>query len=267
MQTLTSSANPSVRRVHRLQRQARQRRAAERFCIETPRDLSRALAAGFECAELYALADVFRSQPDVSALAESVSDCFTVPEHVLDKLSYRQNPAGFVAVMIDRRAALADLPRVEAGCYLICAGLEKPGNLGAILRSADASGCDGVLIDSPGVDLYNPNCIRASTGAVFTQPIVCAPRDAIASWADEQGVQRLVATPEADRDVDAIDLTGPVAWVLGSEAEGVDAWWRDRAGAAAAIPMRGRSVDSLNVSVTAALLLYETMRQRRAVSD
>lgn len=264
MQTLTSTANPNVRRVHRLQRQSRQRRETGQFCVETLRDLGRAVAAGIDCVELYALADQVDREPALASLADRVDAAYAVTDNVLAKLSYRQNPEGFVALMAGRPTALGALPAVECGCYLVCAGLEKPGNLGAILRSADAAGCDGVLIDSPDVDLFNPNCIRASTGAVFSQPVGCGDRDEVVAWLRSRSVTMIAATPEADRPIDRIDLNAPVAWLLGSEAEGLAADWRAVADASASIPMAGRAVDSLNVSVTAALLLYETMRQRRA---
>ncbi len=263
MQTITSPANGRVKQLVRLQRRARSRREAGLFCIETVRDLTRATGAGFDVAEFYATDRAWQTEPALRRAAADAA-CFTVTDDVLAKAAYRENPSGFVAVLRARWLTLGDLRLGATPALLVCSGLEKPGNLGAILRTADAIGCDAVLVDSAEADLFNPNCVRASTGAVFGVPIVCAEVDELIAWLNGAGVTVCAATPEAERTIDKVDLRQPFAWVVGSEAEGLTERWRAAAGVTASVPMRGRSVDSLNVSVTAALLLYEAVRQRRA---
>lgn len=262
MQSITSPANSRIKDVVRLQRQARRRRKTGLFCVETERDLRRAVRAGCEVMELYATAGAWDAEPLLGEAAGE-AECFTVSDPVLAKAAYRENPSGFVAVLRARRLALEETPLGDPPALLVCSGLEKPGNLGAILRTADAVGCDAVLVDRADADLFNPNCVRASTGAVFGVPIVCAEADGLIAWLNKRSVTICAATPEAERPIDGVDLRQPFALVVGSEAEGLADCWRDAAGVTASIPMHGRTVDSLNVSVTAALLLYEAKRQRR----
>lgn len=251
---ITSSANPRVKALVRLQQRASERRATGRFCVETPRALARALAAGLVLRELWL-------GPDHGLERLPPAHHHTVPASVLAKIAYRQHPSGFVAVFEAPARTLADLPAPAAPLYVVCSGLEKPGNLGAILRSADGAGADAVLLDRDAVDLFSPQTIRASTGAVFTLPVAGAPADALVPWLRGRGVQIVAATPDADRRYTDVDLTGPTALVMGAEAEGLDGGWRGAADARVRIPMAGVA-DSLNVSVAAALLVYEARRQR-----
>jgi len=259
--SITSPANARVKDLVRLQRQASVRRNAGRFCIESRRDLDRALAAGFDLLELYFCPQ--RLREPMEALPDADAEHIEVSPAVLDKITYRENPEGFVAVLTDRRTQLADLDVGSAPLIMVAAGLEKPGNIGAIVRSADAAGASALFIDAPNFDLFNPNCIRASTGAVFTLPVVCAPPADLNDWLAAHDILRLAATPEATLTYTMLHLRGPVAWIVGSEADGLSDFWRGAADLAAAIPAAGRTADSLNVSTTAGLLLFETNRQRR----
>ncbi|MEW5852892.1 MAG: RNA methyltransferase [Myxococcota bacterium] len=257
MTDITSVNNPRVKDVVRLQRSSADRREAGLFCIERTRELTRALDAGLTVTEVYATRD------DDEAVRRAVREgarLASVNEAVLHKMSYQENPQGFVAVVRARTRPLSALP-AERGLFLVCSGLEKPGNVGAILRSADAAGASGVIIDDEKFDLFNPNCIRSSTGAVFSLPISCASRLDVMAWLQDHGVRVVAATPEASVRYTDADLTGAVALVVGAEAEGLDEAWRKSASTRVAIPMRGVA-DSLNVSVTAALLLFEAVRQR-----
>lgn len=259
MQTITSATNPKIKQVVRLQQQSRQRRVEQAFCVESERELLRALEAGCHVQQLFVCTQRIASPQWLDTMRQAGAQVFDVTESVLEKIAYRQNPQGFVAVLDQRRASLDELR--PDGLLVVCSGLEKPGNIGAILRSADAAGAAGVLIDDPRFDLYNSNCIRASTGAVFTLPIVCEERAVLMDWLKESGVRLVAATPEAGSSPAEADLTGPVAMVLGSEAEGLDETWKQAADQCVALSMRG-TVDSLNVSATAAVLLYEALRQR-----
>lgn len=257
MQRITSVQNDRVKNVVRLQRQSSARRAAGLFCIEYDRDLQRALDHGYAIRELYHC-------PAVGPLPNRIppDQVIEVNESVLAKLAYRENPEGFVAVLEAQSATLDDLPDQRSPLFIICSGVEKPGNLGAVLRSADAAGASAVFIDSPDYDLFNPNCIRASTGAVFALPIVRTDRDALRDWLAEHDITTIAATPDAKLTYLAMNLRSATAFVVGAETEGLDDFWLDAADLSVSIPMNGRAVDSLNVSITAAVLLFEAMRQR-----
>jgi TrmH family RNA methyltransferase len=284
MQAITSTANPRIKQIVRLQSQPRQRRKAGQFCVETHRELGRALEAGCEMIELYVLDDA-HTAGDCDAWIEHAKQtgaaCFEVNRDVLAKIAYRQNPQGLVAVLAAPSHTLDAFEPGDAGPYVVCSGLEKPGNLGAILRSASGAGVAGVLIDAPSPDLYNPNCVRASTGAVFSVPIACDTAENLIDWLSARSIRVVALTPEAETSYDQLDWSTPTAIALGAEAEGLDPLWRDAAdqhGATVSIPMRGADsggnsgidsgagagagADSLNVSVAAALVMYEATKTR-----
>ena len=256
---ITSRSNPQVKQVVRLQTQSSARREAGRFCVETARDLQRLIAGGGRVVALFVCPEVMGHR---AAPADIDAPVTHIARPVLEKMAYRESPEGMVAVAELPRRELADLEPGEAPLIVVCSGLEKPGNLGAILRSADAAGVDAVLIDDPACDLGNPNCIRASTGAVFALPIVCAAQTAVRGWLTEHGIAAVAASPDAQTPFTSADLTGGAAIVVGAEAEGLSEAWRRDADRTVRVPMRGRVVDSLNVSVTAALLMFEARRQR-----
>ena len=251
---ITSLSNPRIKQLVRLASDSSQRRASGLFCVESRRELERALAAGLELIEVFVCPTVLRGLLD----AEHVTE---ISEPVLRKVAYREKPEGLIAVLRAPVRRLEDLAWNGRELLLVCSGVEKPGNIGAMLRSADAAGATAVLIDSPDFDLYNPNCIRASTGAVFSTRVICAERESIRQSLREHGVKILAATPEAPAGYTEADLSGAVALVLGAEATGLAADWREAADLSVSIP-QGGAVDSLNVSVTAALLMFEAVRQR-----
>lgn len=261
MVRITSVANPRVKELVRLQRSGAVRREAGVFCIERGRELERAVAAGFEVAEIFIEPARLRDPAVIDAAGRGGAEVVEVSDAVLEKIAVQENPQGFVAVVRAKRRRLSELR--SGGLYLVCSGLEKPGNVGAILRSADAAGADGVLIDTESFDLFNPQVVRNSTGVVFSLTIVCERREAILDGLKKGGVKIVAATPEAGMCYTDAPLTGPVAIVVGAEAQGLDTAWKSAADLNVAIPMRG-AADSLNVSVTAALLLFEAARQRRA---
>jgi TrmH family RNA methyltransferase len=260
MLRITSSANPRIRRLMKLREPATRRRSGL-FLIESERDLGRALDAGHEILELY-LADDYPLDGEVVGRAEQAgAERIRLTPRLCGRVSYRQNPRGLVAVMGARSMTLGDLPVDRPGLCLVCSGIEKPGNVGAMLRSADAVAADAVLIDRADADVFNPHCIRASTGAVFSTPIACAAAEELAAWLNERQVQVVAASPDAPQAYTRADWSQPGAIVMGAEDTGLDDFWRSRADVMVAVPMFGR-VDSLNVSVTAALLLFEARRQR-----
>ncbi len=260
MQKLTSTANPRVKSLARLQN-ASARRASGLFTVETARELERALDAGFALAELYLCDDVPADDVLVQQAIENDAELIEITRRILDKVTYRQNPQGMIAVLEARHASLDELALGDPPLVVVCSGLEKPGNLGAILRTADAAGIDAVFIDSPEADVFNPNCIRASTGAVFTLPVVCESGKVLRDYLEEKDITLVAATPDAAVAHTRAPFTEASAIVLGSEDRGLDPAWRCSATCMVCIPMFGE-VDSLNVSVTAAVLMYEARRQR-----
>jgi TrmH family RNA methyltransferase len=239
---ITSLDNPRVKEVLHL-RKARERRRSGLFLAEGPREVERAAAAGLRIVASYCAPSLLEWPG-----ADEVS------ERVLARMSYRAEPEGVLAVV---EAPRRELPR-GGTLYLVAVGIEKPGNLGAMARSADAAGADALVVAEAAADPWNPNAIRASTGAVFTLPVVEATLDELRAL-DARLVAAVVGA--GTRHTDA-DLTGPVALAVGAEDDGLPARWRDAADVAVEIPLRGRVADSLNAATAAAILLFEAVRQR-----
>jgi TrmH family RNA methyltransferase len=241
---ITSVDNPRVKEVVRL-RKGRERRRVGLFVAEGPREVERACAAGLTVRATY-------FAPTLIEWDEGEE----VDERVLRKMSYRDEPEGVLAVVeIPRR----ELP-AESTLLLVAVGIEKPGNLGAMARTADAAGADALLVGDARSDPWNPNAIRASTGAVFTLPIV----DVTAADVARLPHQRVAATLGAPHAHTEPDYTRPTALLVGAEDEGLDDEWRAVADVEVEIPMKGATADSLNASAAAAVLLYEAVRQRGA---
>lgn len=277
MQNITSTTNPRIKQIVRLQTQPRQRRKANQFCVETHRELERALAAGYEMIELYVLESADDCDSFIDHADRTNAATFSVNETVLQKITYRQNPQNLLAVLTSPKHTLDGLPQIKtdenakrnhSGVFVVCSGLEKPGNIGAILRSASGAGVAGVLIDAGATapDLYNPNCLRASTGAVFSVPIACDTTENLIAYLNENNIPIIALTPEATTPYHQLDYTQGAAIALGSEADGLAQPWRDAAasnGDTVSIPMRGAAnsgADSLNVSVAAAIVMFEATK-------
>jgi TrmH family RNA methyltransferase len=239
---ITSVDNPRVKEVVRL-RSGRERRRSGLFVAEGPREVARARAAGLRIVATY-------FAPGLLAWDEGEE----VSERVLAKMAYRADPEGVLAVV---EAPVRGLPR-GGTLFLVAVGVEKPGNLGAMARTAEAAGADALLVAEAQVDVWNPNAIRASTGAVFTLPVVEASLDDVR----DLGVQVVAATPTAATGYTDADLAQPVAIAVGAEDEGLDERWRAAADVEVSIPQRGTATDSLNTATAAAILLFEAVRQR-----
>lgn len=250
---ITSASNPRIRSLAAL-KDRRARDAARRFLIEGTRELGRAIDAGVDIEEIL-LGEEFASGDAVALAAGAATPVTTVGKAPFAKISMRQNPDGIVGVASTWDTALDGIDR---DLVLIAEAIEKPGNLGAILRTADAAGAAVVAAD-PTVDLFNPNVVRASQGSLFTVPVAVADAASATTWAAERG-SVVVTMPGASESLWEADLTGPVAIVVGSEHSGVSSQWLE-AGRSIQIPMQGAS-DSLNTSVAAAIVLFEAVRQR-----
>jgi TrmH family RNA methyltransferase len=265
---ITSTANPRVRQAARL-RESDARRDTGLTLVDGRRELHRAAAGGVEIVEIFldaeAPADAGRDAW-LASLAGGGTDIVAVSRRPFEKIAFGSRNEGLVGVVRFAARSLADFRPATNRPVMVVEGVEKPGNLGAILRTADAAGIAGVIACGPGTDPANPACIRASLGTVFSVPLaVATSRDAIA-WCGSSGRRVLAAMPDGERLWHGAQLAGATAIVLGSEAHGMSAAWRE-AGDSGRIaletirlPMHGIA-DSLNVAATAAILAYEALRQ------
>lgn len=228
-------------------RRGRERRAAGLFVAEGIREVERAQAAGLTIRELFVAPELLPEWEPQHTRTE-------VSPRVLAKMAYRAEPEGVLAVVEAPRHTLPESPTL----VLVAVGIEKPGNLGAMARTADAAGADALLTAEAQTDPWNPNAIRASTGAVFTLPIVETTLEEIAALE----LQRVAAVVGAATPYTNANLAQPTALLVGAEDDGLDERWRKVADIQVAIPVNGKTADSLNASTAAALLLYETLRQR-----
>jgi TrmH family RNA methyltransferase len=243
---ITSGENPRVRAVARLRR-ARERRASGLFVAEGPREVQRAIDAGLTVRETFLAPELLPAWPHAA-------DATAVSAKVLAKMSYRAEPEGVLAIV---EAPQRELPP-DPTLVLIAVGVEKPGNVGALARSADAAGADALLVAESRSDPWNPNAIRASTGAVFTLPIAETTLDEVRALT----LQKVAGVVDAETPHTNANLTRPTVLIVGAEDKGLDERWRDAADLLVSIPMRGTTADSLNTSTAAAILLYEAVRQR-----
>ena len=262
---ITSTQNAKVKHVVALQQKSAQRRKEGLFVVEGRRELMHCLEAGYEIAECFVL-DKLADLADLAALAplgslESLVSL--VSPQVYEKMAYRGSTEGVIAVVRERQRSLEDLQLSASPLIIVLERVEKPGNLGAVLRSADAAKADAVIICDPLTDLYNPNLIRSSIGAIFSVPCVaCSSEDCIA-FLKARGIQILTAQLQDSSLYYDTDMLRGTAIVMGTESTGLTEVWRQAADAHIRIPMLGQ-LDSLNVSVSAAILLFEAVRQRNS---
>ncbi len=264
MDVITSSQNPRVKRLLRLQQKTADRRAENLTLVEGLREVAIAAGAGVEIAELYtcpALPNA-ASATAIAALRVAPTRTWELAPAAFERIAYRDGSDGIVALVRPPIRQLADLHLPPNPLLLVVEAVEKPGNLGALLRTADAAGVDAVLVLDPRTDVWSPNVIRASIGCAFTRPLIACGRQEGLAWLREQRVQTFAAAlTEYARPYTEADFCGPTALLLGTEADGLTPATLAAADATVIIPMRGR-IDSLNVSVAAAVLTFEAVRQR-----
>lgn len=264
LESITSVQNPRVKHLVRLRESAHRRRQG-RFPVEGRRELERALAAGWPLETLYFCPEFFSEGVETDLLEEAEDrgvEMVQMAAEPFRKAAYREHPDGFLAVAKAVRRDLADLVLSSPPLLLVAAGVEKPGNLGALARTADAAGADALVVCDPVCDLFNPHAIRASQGSLFRLPVAAAGAEDVVRWLESGGVRVFATTPSAQKDLWEADYREPTAFILGAEATGLDPTWFAR-GESVRLPMRGLA-DSLNVSAMAAVALFEAVRQRRA---
>ena len=260
---IASPSNARIKAAVRL-RDRRERETSGLTIVDGARESRRAMEAGVEVVEAF-LHEPYLAGEDARIVLDRLS-AIGAPRHAtteaaFTKVAFGSRADGIVLVV---RAPSTDLDRLSLGpspLVVVIEGVEKPGNLGAILRTADAVGADAVIAASPRTDLWNPNVIRASAGTAFSVALAAGPSADVLVWLREHGLAVIAARPDGSATYTEVDLTRPLAIVLGNEAEGVTATWRDPGVVTVRLPMAGIA-DSLNVSVTAAVLLYEARRQR-----
>ena len=256
---ITSVQNPRVKAVVALQQKSAERRRTGLFVVEGKRELEHCVETGLEVEEIFVCREI-------AGEMEEQANMWEVTKEVYEKMAYRGSTEGVMAVVKSKERRLEDLQLSESPLIVVVERVEKPGNLGAILRSADAAGADAVVVCDALTDLWNPNLIRSSIGAVFTVPcVVCSSEECIA-YLKEHGIQILTAQLQDSRLYYDTDMRCGTAIVMGTEATGLTEVWRQAADAHIRIPMLGQ-LDSLNVSVSAAILLFEAVRQREVTVE
>ena len=246
-------------------RNRRHRDRERRFVVEGTRELSCAQESGLALATLYyceeLLADGARKVVDrVAAMAV---ECQPTSRAVFERMSYRHTPDGVLGVAPMPDLELGRLPAADDALWLVAAEIEKPGNLGAMLRTADAAGVAGMVVVDPVTDVFNPNVVRASMGTLFSVPVAAVSASDVRRWLQTRRIRVVAGRPDASVAYTEADLRGAVAIVVGSESSGLDAGWSVPGGEAVRIPLSGRA-DSINAAMAATVLLFEARRQRHA---
>lgn len=233
------------------------------FLIEGKRELLRAQKARIAIQSFFLSPKAWDSLGTSGiTLKTAGSSTFKLSERLFKQISLRENPDGFLGVAPTWASCLKKIPNASTGLYLLVESLEKPGNLGALMRSAEAAGVTGMLIADPTVDIFNPHVIRTSQGAVFALPIAWESKEVIFQVLSGLGLQLIATTPEGKHDYWSVDLRGGSVVCVGNEARGLSDFWLQKA-TQVCIPMHGESADSLNANIAGTLCLYEALRQRK----
>lgn len=263
IETITSAQNPKIKDLLALQEKSKERRKKGLFVVEGRRELLHCIEAGYRPYAVFFCPEII-SEADFNEIADRC-DCnfFEIPRHLYDKIAYRGGTEGVIAELHCKDMSLEALDVKENPLVVVLEAVEKPGNLGAVLRSADAAGADAVIVCDPLTDMYNPNLIRSSIGAIFTVPAAAASSEDTIRWLKDKGIKIYTAQLQDSEWYYDTDMKGGTAIVMGTEATGLTDIWRKAADAHIKIPMLGR-LDSLNVSVSAAILLFEAVRQRNS---
>jgi TrmH family RNA methyltransferase len=260
---ITSLQNPRVKQLVKL-RERHERDDTGRFLVEGYREVRRALEKSIRLKELYFCPEWFLGENEPALLdqaRQAGAQLFELSKEAFAKCSYRDRPDGLLAVAPQWKHGLADLKLGPHPFLLVVESIEKPGNLGTILRSADAAGVDGVIVCDAVTDVFNPNVVRSSTGVLFSVPVVVADSAAVHAWLCEKGIRVVATTPDTPNIYTKVDLRGPLAIIMGSEQYGLSKFWLKESNLLVRIPMAGQA-DSLNVAMATIITLFEAVRQR-----
>ncbi|MFQ3174139.1 MAG: TrmH family RNA methyltransferase [Flavobacterium sp.] len=259
MKQISSVQNPFIKSLVLLQEKAKSRKQTGTFIIEGKREIEIALKGGYEMETILFYPEIC-SETEAKKIAKT-ADQIEINKEVFQKLAYRDTTEGILAVAKTKSLQLYDLILSDNPLILVAEAPEKPGNIGALLRTADAANLDAVIIANPKSDLYNPNIVRSSVGCLFTNQIATGTTDEIIAFLKEKKINFYCATLQNSTSYHTQDYTTPTALVVGTEATGLTQEWREAATQNIIIPMQGE-IDSMNVSVAAAILIFEAKRQR-----
>jgi TrmH family RNA methyltransferase len=256
---ITSTHNPKVKSLLSLEK-PRERRRQQLFIIEGKKEIGMAIRAGYKIGNLFYCLDIV---PETDLQPLGIDNKFLVPvtQEVFDKMAVRENSGGVIAVAEMKTHRLEDLRLSANPLVLVLESVEKPGNLGAILRTSDAAGVDAVIICDPQTDFYNPNVVRSSLGCLFTGQIASASSEETIGWLKKHQLNIYCTYLKAAKPYCDVDFTSPSAIVMGTEATGLSEVWVRNASANIIIPMQGK-IDSMNVSTATAVVVFEAVRQR-----
>lgn len=261
MKQITSIQNPFIKQLIQLQEKAKTRKKTGTFLIEGLREMEIAIKGGYELVTILFLPELINLETLQKTIDNRAIECIEISKEVYQKLAYRDTTEGILAVAKIKTHQLSDLQLSQNPLILVAEGIEKPGNLGAILRTADAANIDAVIIANPKSDLYNPNIVRSSVGCVFTRQIAVASSEEAIAFLQKRNIAIYCATLQDSTAYHTQDYQQPTALVVGTEATGITEIWRKNSKQNIIIPMKG-VIDSMNVSVAAAILLFEAKRQR-----
>ena len=262
---IDSLKNPLIKEITRIKEKSRWRKKSGQFVVEGRREVEMALKGGFSLDKLYYYSDIIKID-EIHQIIQPYSckaELIEVSKEVYKRIAYREKTEGIVASGPSKEHFLEDLKFSRQNpVILVAESVEKPGNIGALLRTADAAKLDAVIIANPVTDLYNPNIIRSSLGCVFTVSIAQAPNSEVIDYLKSRQIKTYAAELNADKNYSEMDYTSSSAIVVGAESEGLTDEWLDQSDHRVIIPMQGE-IDSMNVSVSAAIIIFEALRQRQ----
>ena len=259
---IDSLSNPLIKKVVKYQQKSSERKKDGLFVIEGVREVSLACQSGVEIISLFICDDYYSDNKEYPINKEKAKELISVSAAAYNKMAYRAGTEGTLAIARQFDTSLERLQLSPMPLLVVIESLEKPGNLGAILRTADAAGVDGLIICDQHTDIFNPNAIRSGLGCIFSVKVAVSSREEYFKWSLQQGISTMIASVQATMPYYDASYTKPVALAFGTEANGLSPHWYEFSGEHLKIPMAGR-IDSLNVSVSAAILIFEAVRQRR----
>lgn len=260
MKQITSSQNQYIKSLVQLQEKAKARRQSGTFLIEGQREIMLARKGGYAIETVLFIPDML-TESQVRDLAGRQAELIEISKEVYQKLAYRDTTEGIIAIAQNKSLELKDLQLSDNPLVLVAEAPEKPGNIGALLRTADAANLDAVIIANPKSDMFNPNIVRSSVGCLFTNQIATGTTEEVIRYLKSKNINIYCATLQDSTYYHTQDYTTPTALVVGTEATGLSDEWRNASTKNIIIPMQGE-IDSMNVSVAAAILIFEAKRQR-----
>lgn len=259
MTTITSFSNPKIKNLLKLIKKRKKQQEDDLIIIEGQREIELAWQSGVKIKEMFYSPECSKQE---LKLKKADFPIFTVNQEIFTKISFKDNPDGLLVLASrPKKIKLSKIKLLNKPLILVLEGIEKPGNLGAILRTADSAGVDAILISQERTDIYNPNVIRASLGSVFSKQIAVASQEEIFSWLKDKNISIVATVVDTSKNYTEINYKKGIALLMGEEHLGLSKEWQEKADEKVKIPMKGL-VNSLNVSVSASIVIYEALRQR-----